>query len=271
MEYSPFSAPGTPGPAEAELLGQAGKKTRGQEAGRGLQPRCPGAPVQISAVFAEELRRATWPRESDEDSMGRAARRERRAGAGSGIDRAHRRHAREDIHSAGQRDRASRDRGQEQRTFCPSAAKLQRRGAPDSALKSPPRNLGSVDLRGSVSPAWLGPPARRGTVWHPPAPPNLNKILRPGPNEGAESGGGRGPVRCARESQNWGRLRVWGSVPGADKGSLAWARLEGDVDRHYLVFKPRSNKTEKGTAVDEFHFRGGQIRSQNQPPKVEGA
>lgn len=53
------------------------------------------------------------------------------------IGRSCRRHARGSTHSAGQRDRASRDRGQEPWTFCPSAAKLQRRGAPDSALKSP--------------------------------------------------------------------------------------------------------------------------------------
>lgn len=68
--------------------------------------------------------------------------------------------------------------------------------------------------------------------------------------QGGASAGLRGPYR--------GLTRV----PGLGKTG-------GDVDRHYL-FKPRSNKTEKGTAVDEFHFRGGQIRSQNQPPKWRG-
>ena len=45
--------------------------------------------------------------------------------------------------------------------------------------------------------------------------------------------------------------------------------LERDVDHHHL-FKPRSNKMEERTAVGEFHFHGGQIQSQNQPPTVEG-
>lgn len=81
------------------------------------------------------------------------------------IGRSCRRHARGSIHSAGQRDRASRDRGQEPWTFCPSAAKLQRRGAPDSALKSPPRNLGSrVGSSGLREPSVAGTPGRRGTV-----------------------------------------------------------------------------------------------------------
>lgn len=53
VEFSPLSVPGTPGPAEAELLGERDEDAGPQ--GTPRRPRAPGsgAPAQTSLVFAE--------------------------------------------------------------------------------------------------------------------------------------------------------------------------------------------------------------------------